>query len=113
MQGCKCRSWVLWCKEAEKKNRNGNTLIGQKGLQLEGYTKTNVRNYDQKSSGPQLKERGSRTPNYSYDPRRRNPGVKGPAIWQAERWTRYNPQLHIRSACRPVSVLNTGSSSVA
>ncbi|GFU96799.1 hypothetical protein TNCV_4626161 [Trichonephila clavipes] len=40
MQGCKCRSWVLWCKEAEKgESERGNTLTGQKGLQLEGYTK--------------------------------------------------------------------------
>ncbi|GFT71526.1 dynein beta chain, ciliary [Trichonephila clavipes] len=28
MQGLKCRRYELWCKEAEKKNRN--TLMGQK-----------------------------------------------------------------------------------
>ncbi|GFW09777.1 hypothetical protein TNCV_868391 [Trichonephila clavipes] len=27
---CKCRSYELWCKEAEEKNRNSNTLMGQK-----------------------------------------------------------------------------------
>ncbi|GFV30283.1 hypothetical protein TNCV_97581 [Trichonephila clavipes] len=30
MQGHKCRSFELWCKEAEKKNTNINTLMRQK-----------------------------------------------------------------------------------
>ncbi|GFU87868.1 hypothetical protein TNCV_964241 [Trichonephila clavipes] len=30
MLGCKCRSCKIWSKEAEKKNRNNNTVKGQK-----------------------------------------------------------------------------------
>ncbi|GFX61472.1 hypothetical protein TNCV_823781 [Trichonephila clavipes] len=29
IEGHKCRSCELWCKEAEKKNKGNNTLIGQ------------------------------------------------------------------------------------
>ncbi|GFV72447.1 hypothetical protein TNCV_546371 [Trichonephila clavipes] len=34
MQGQKCRSYKLWCKEEEKKKSNSNTLMGQKMLYI-------------------------------------------------------------------------------
>ncbi|PRD20429.1 UNVERIFIED_CONTAM: hypothetical protein NCL1_54648 [Trichonephila clavipes] len=42
MQGCKSRSCELWCKDAEKKNRNINTLMRHKTF-IEKYNTAGVR----------------------------------------------------------------------
>ncbi|GFX67984.1 hypothetical protein TNCV_2288461 [Trichonephila clavipes] len=47
----KCHSYQLRVNEAEKSDKNRNTVNGEENSLLNGHTNTGVRNYDQKSSG--------------------------------------------------------------
>ncbi|GFX34904.1 hypothetical protein TNCV_2328441 [Trichonephila clavipes] len=96
MQGHKCLSYEIWCKEAEKRTYIA-TRHWNKNILLKGCTATGSQNYGQKTSGRsawnslrlerchvsprqlliferflQLKEKASRTPNFLCNPRRRS-----------------------------------------